>query len=275
MLRTAYVNPLLLLIAQRLRGQLEVVAGDPWHGLGGLHRETMDPDRTFEHWVNAWPEGTQASLEAAWFHSLLRPPEGTITQPVDIAKTWAESWDETQGSRCQDACLLPWSLDQEGRSLAPELLDRILEERAAGHQVWLVVSPWDSARAATEPFVQMGLNLGIAWFLALPSNADQMASFEEGLRAWTRIVLQNPHHDQWVGGWCELVERVLHDLATQGQISRRQSGPSNWPKCVQARWCAWSKIVLETWREIWSDQDQLEDIALGLLQDRSVALADR
>jgi len=274
MLRIATVSPLLLLLAQRARQRLVTTPGDPWQGMGGLRRESMDPDRRLDRWSLSWPDASQASLEQAWAHPLLRGHATTATQPLTLAQSLvADPVLTSVGRWVGDAHVLPWHLDQ-GR-YAPGVVDHACADRAAHKQVWLAVSPADAETSASDELVQNGLRLGLSWFLIPPCHDDDTVAFERALRAWTRVIIQNPNHDQWVGTWCDLVERIFVDLAQAGQVSRRIAGPEGWPRCPGARWCAWARVVLDAWRELWSGPAQLEDICLGLLQPTLPPLAER
>lgn len=274
MLRAASVNPILLFLAQRVGQRLVVEPSDSWQGMGGLRRENMDPDRSLDHWTARWPDVTRRSLEEAWGHPLMRASSLNSIQPDQLAQALlAESTLDATGRVVDDALLLPWS--SAGPIYSPLLMDRMLAARDLGQQVWLVVSPSNAELAASEPLVQTGLNLGISWFLLPPTTEhEREVEFPRALRAWTRVVLQNPRHDQWVGLWCELFSRMLFELAQTGQLSRRTSSPEGWPRCEDAHWSAWTRVVMDACREVWPAPAQLEDVCLGLLQPTCPPLAE-
>jgi hypothetical protein len=274
MIRIPLVNPLMVLLAQRVRRELPCPADSPWQGLDGLRREAMDPDRRLNHWTEAWPVATQNSLDEALLHPLLRvrPERMGTTQPLDLARVLAENPKvPPEGRQVGDACLLPWGI--QGRRYAPALVDRAIQAKAQGHQVWWVVKPEDALAAAQESLVQDGLRLGTAWFL-LPAATE---AFEKALRAWTQRIVNNPRHDQWVWPWAELTERAMGEMAQNGAISRKNTAPPGWSKDSAARWSLGARAVVDAWREAWNGPGLIEDLWMGLLHSGGAtpALAER
>lgn len=258
MIRAPLINPLLLLLASQARAAVASPQGDSWQGLSELCADTADSDHTLASWRQHWPQGTRQSFEAARRHVLVGPDQlGHASQPCDIAQALAQEL-----SLPSDVCVLPWAI--EGRRYHPALVDRVVQAKIQGQQVWLDVPSTAVIQAAQDGLVRDGLRLGCAWFLRPPTEADQQDLYVKALRQWTHQILNDPSFDQWVWPWADLVIKGMSAYASTGALPKRQGAPAGWP-CGELRWPLLTREVVQGLCNHWGNEHVARDIFMGLI----------
>lgn len=264
MIRAPQVNPLLLFLAAQARAQVPASPDDPWRGLGVLRLDVTDPDRSLNRWREPWAQTTRQSFAASRNHGLFgektTSDQGSETQPLRVAQSAVQK----EGVVSTDVQLLPWKV--RGRRYDPGLVDQMVLAKTHGKQVWLDVSAHQVGEAAQEGLIQDGLRLGCSWFLRPPAEVEQQEAYVKALKAWTQQILTDPHFDQWVWPWADVLIKGMVSYAVNGTLPKRQGPPQGWP-AGSLRWPQLTREVVEGIVDQLGNEAIARDLFLGLMAD--------